>query len=204
MTERTQSGLSARQLILFFFAGVAVCGVFFALGFLVGYNERAPTVAADTERVTQPSDIPPIVNPPRESAKPAAKAATTGSSAKAEEPLSEEVISSPPARGQAAPARGARAATPNTESSGAAAEGRAGRQGGLAVQVVASSSRQDAAALVGGLKGRGYSAFLLTPAEARSGDKLFRVEVGPFGSRAEAEKARRKLADEGFKPFLRY
>jgi len=204
MTERTQSGLSARQLILFFFAGVAVCGVFFALGFLVGYNERAPTVAADTERVTQPSDIPPTVNPPRESAKPAAKAATAGSSAKAEEPLSEEVISSPPARGQAAPARGARAATPSAESSGAAAENRAGRQGGLAVQVVASSSRQDAAALVGVLKGRGYSAFLLTPAEARSGDKLFRVEVGPFSSRAEAEKARRKLADEGFKPFLRY
>ena len=204
MTERTQSGLSARQLILFFFAGVAVCAVFFALGFLVGYNERAPTVAADTERVTQPSDIPPTVNPPMESAKPAAKSATTGSSAKAEEPLSEEVISSPPARGQAAPARGARAATPSTESSGEAAESRAGRQGGLAVQVVASSSRQDAAALVGVLKGRGYSAFLLTPAEARSGDKLFRVEVGPFSSRAEAEKARRKLADEGFKPFLRY
>jgi len=208
MTERTQSGLSARQLILFFFAGVAVCGVFFALGFLVGYNERAPTVAADTERVTQPSDIPPTVNPPRESAKPAAKAATAGSSAKAEEPPSEEVISSPPARGQAAPARGARAAPPGTESSGAAAESRAGRQAGvkdsLAVQVVASSSRQDAAALVGVLKGRGYSAFLLTPAEARSGDKLFRVEVGPFSSRAEAEKARRKLADEGFKPFLRY
>src|SRR5205807_8026887 len=208
MTERTQSGLSARQLSLFFFAGVAVCGVFFALGFLVGYNERAPTVAADTERVTQPSDIPPTVNPPRQSEKPAAKPATTGSSAKAEEPLSEEVISSPPARGQAAPARGARAAstagTPSTESSGAAAENRAGRQGGLAVQVVASSSRQDAAALAGVLKGRGYSAFLLTPAEARSGDKLFRVEVGPFSSRAEAEKARRKLADEGFKPFLRY
>ena len=209
MTERTQSGLSARQLILFFFAGVAVCGVFFALGFLVGYNERAPTVAADTERVTQPSDIPPIVNPPRESAKPAAKPATTGSSAKAEEPLSEEVISSPPARGRAAPARGARTAgTPGTESSGAAAENRTGRQAGvkdsLAVQVVASISRQDAAALVGVLKGRGYSAFLLTPAEARSGDKLFRVEVGLFSSRAEAEKARRKLADEGFKPFLRY
>ena|SRR5438128_1357312 len=212
MTERTQSGLSARQLILFFFAGVAVCGVFFALGFLVGYNERAPTVAADTERVTQPSDIPPTVNPPMGSAKTAAKSATTGSSVKAEEPLSEEVISSPPARGQAAPARGARAATPSTESSGAAAENRAGRQAGvkagakdsLVVQVVASSSRQDAAALVGVLKGRGYSAFLVTPAEARSGDKLFRVEVGPFSSRAEAEKARRKLADEGFKPFIRY
>src|SRR2546427_414066 len=86
----------------------------------------------------------------------------------------------------------------------AAAESRAGRQGGLAVQVVASSSRQDAATLVGVLKGRGYSAFLLTPGEVRSGDKLFRVEVGPFSSRAEAEKVRQKLADEGFKPFIRY
>src|SRR6266404_1707794 len=132
MTERTQSGLSARQLILFFFAGVAVCAVFFALGFLVGYNERAPTVAADTERVTQPSDIPPTVNPPMGNAKTAAKSAATGPSAKGEEPLSEEVISSPAGRGQAAPARGSRAAgaagTANTESGGAAAESRAGRQ----------------------------------------------------------------------------
>src|SRR5438445_13302987 len=112
MTERTQSGLSARQLILFFFAGVAVCGVFFALGFLVGYNERAPTVAADTERVTQPSDIPPTVNPPRGSAKPVAKPATTGSSAKAEEPLSEDGISSPRAPGHAAPAGRHRGHTP--------------------------------------------------------------------------------------------
>src|SRR5436309_15747515 len=83
MTERTQSGLSARQLILFFFAGVAVCAVFFVLGLLVGYNERAPTVAPDTERVTQPSDIPPVVNPPMRRANRAAKSATTRASATA-------------------------------------------------------------------------------------------------------------------------
>ena len=57
-------------MILFFLAGVAVCGVFFALGFLVGYNERAPAVAADSERVTGPAAVPPVVNPPPESTKP--------------------------------------------------------------------------------------------------------------------------------------
>src|SRR2546430_4567883 len=99
MTERTQSGLSARQLILFFFAGVAVCGVFFALGFLVGYNERAPTVAGDNERLTPPLDNPPVVNPPRGSAKTAAKTANPRAAAQAQKAPFRGGLYSPPPPG---------------------------------------------------------------------------------------------------------
>jgi DedD protein len=204
MTERTQGGLSARQLILFFFAGVAVCGVFFALGFLVGYHEQGPGrgVAADSERVTQPSDIPPTVNPPTERAKPTTQPATPGASAKGDEQPSEEDIAPAPSRErQASSSQGPR--TARAESSAAAAQSKPSDKAGLGVQVVALSSRQAALMLVSALKGRGYAAFLLSPEGARAADKLFRVEVGPFGSRAEAEKIRRKLAAEGYKPFIR-
>ncbi len=59
-------GLSTRHLILVFLAGVAVCGVFFSLGFLVGYNERSARMAPVTERVATPATIPPTVNTPLE------------------------------------------------------------------------------------------------------------------------------------------
>ena len=59
-------GLSTRHLILVFLAGVAVCGVFFSLGFLVGYNERSARMAPVTERVATSATIPPTVNTPLE------------------------------------------------------------------------------------------------------------------------------------------
>jgi cell division septation protein DedD len=54
------------------------------------------------------------------------------------------------------------------------------------------------------LKGRGYSAFLVAPGQSRANDNLYRVQVGPFASRGDAEKARAKLTQEGFKPFIRH
>ena len=206
MTERSQ-GLSARHSILFFLAGVAVCGVFFALGFLVGYNERAPAVAADSERVTGPAAVPPVVNPPPESTKPATQEASSHPSSDSNPPVSEEVIPPPPAQKTAPSGQSRRGPSPP----GARAAHYPSRGGpspasekpSWAVQVVASSSRQDAANLVKALKPRGYSASLLTPEQARAGDRFFRVVVGPFNSRQEAEKVRQKLADEGFKPFIR-
>ena len=59
MTERAnaghaEKGLSAGHLAVLFLAGVAVCGVFFSLGFLVGYNERSSKTAILAEQVTTP------------------------------------------------------------------------------------------------------------------------------------------------------
>ena len=66
--EHEERGHSARYLILIFLVCVATCGVFFSLGFLVGYNERASRSVPSTEVVTSPPVIPPTVNPPPESA----------------------------------------------------------------------------------------------------------------------------------------
>ena len=76
--HQEERGLSAHHLILLFLAGVAVCGVFFSLGFLVGFNERFSRSAPPTERVTAPAAIPPAVNPPAESVKVTPQESTVG------------------------------------------------------------------------------------------------------------------------------
>jgi DedD protein len=68
---------------------------------------------------------------------------------------------------------------------------------GFTVQVAASHIKHDAEALVAILKDRGYPVFLVAPEHDHSNDNLFRVQVGPFASRDEAEKVRTKLAKEG-------
>ena len=66
--EHEERSHSARYLVLIFLVCVATCGVFFSLGFLVGYNERGSHSVPSTEVVTSPPVIPPTVNPPPESA----------------------------------------------------------------------------------------------------------------------------------------
>jgi cell division septation protein DedD len=70
--------------------------------------------------------------------------------------------------------------------------------------VAALRTKQDAEALVGILKSRGYPVFLMTPEYAHADDNIFRVQVGPFRTRADADKVHDKLVQEGFKPFIRH
>jgi len=212
MVERTQKehddrGLSARHLILLFLVGVAVCGVFFSLGFLVGYNERGGRMTPATERVTNPPLTPPVVNPPPETP-------PTATSAPAETPVKPPVV---PSEAKSAAAEGAgsssapspapppkeerREAAPPPESP-STASGEVGV--GFTVQVAASRAKEDAESLVKILKARDYPVFMVAPEYAHAGDNLFRVQVGPFKSRDDAEKARKQLLAEGFKPFIKH
>jgi cell division septation protein DedD len=75
---------------------------------------------------------------------------------------------------------------------------------GITLQVAALRTKQDAQALVNILKTRGYPVFIVTPESAHGGDNLYRVQVGPFRARAEADKAHDKLVQEGFKPFVKH
>jgi cell division septation protein DedD len=75
---------------------------------------------------------------------------------------------------------------------------------GFTVQIAASRTKQDAEALVKILEGRGYPVFLVAPEYAHANDNLYRVQVGPFTSKEDAEKVRAKLTQEGFKPFIRH
>ena len=220
---RDDKGLSTRRLLLVFLAGVAVCGVFFSLGFLVGYNERLTRMSSVAERVSAPATIPPAVNAPLETS-PVGSSGAAPATTSAAPPASLEVgaTASPPSEQKPATAPGAAPPTTapsETAASPAPAKGEmepepgapatppagAGEVGvGYTVQIAASRTKQDAEALVKILEGRGYPVFLVTPEYAHAGDNLYRVQVGPFTSKADAEKVRAKLTQEGFKPFVRH
>jgi len=212
--EHVERSHSARYLILIFLVCVATCGVFFSLGFLVGYNERASRSAPSTEVVTAPPVIPPTVNPPAESASatpqdaaadhaapnsPGTGVTPTGG-AGANPPLPAEKppnIAPPVEQPPAAAKPAANPPSPPPPDAGEVGEG-------ITLQVAALRTKQDAEALVDILKARGYPVFLVTPEYAHADDNLFRVQVGPFRIRADADKVRDKLAQEGFKPFIKH
>jgi len=209
--EHEERGHSARYLILIFLACVATCGIFFSLGFLVGYNERASRSTPSTEVVTSPPVIPPTVNPPPESSQ-----VTPQESAAGHAPLNpppDGVVAPPGEAGahpatpvakpaEVAPPTAQPQAAPNPPSPPASAAGEVGE--GITLQVVAMRTKQDAEAVVNILKTGGYPVFLVTPEYARADDNLFRVLVGPFKTRDDAEKVRAELAQKGFKPFIRH
>ena len=214
-----EKGLSTGHLALVFLAGVAVCGVFFSLGFLVGYNERSARMAPVTERVSTPATIPPTVNPPPETVAvgPGSAATSTTTLPPALARLQASAPPSPPSEQKAVTAPGtAQPVTSPPPSPGKAGMGPepgtvatppagAGEVGvGFTVQIAASRTKQDAEALVKILEGRGYPVFLVTPEYAHANDNLYRIQVGPFTSKEDAEKVRAKLTQEGFKPFIRH
>jgi len=216
---RGDKGLSARHLVLVFLGGVALCGVFFSLGFLVGYNERSARMAPVTERVATPATIPPTVNTPLETApvRSSGAAPSTTSVPPPLAPIQASAPASPPGEQKPVTAPGTASPVTAPHPSPAMAEKKpepgaaatppagAGEVGvGFTVQIAASRTKQDAEALVKILEGRGYPVFLITPEYAHSNDNLYRVQVGPFTSKDDAEKVRTKLTQEGFKPFIRH
>jgi cell division septation protein DedD len=72
---------------------------------------------------------------------------------------------------------------------------------GMAIQVAALRGRSEADAVVARLKGKGYSAYIVPALPGQPAG--FRVRVGKFKTRAEAEKVAAKLEqEEQFKPWI--
>jgi cell division septation protein DedD len=70
------------------------------------------------------------------------------------------------------------------------------------VQIVVLRDRQAAGSLVKRLSGKGYPAFLVEPA-AGAPAPVFKVQVGRYADRDEAEQVRRRLEkEEQFKPWI--
>ncbi|MBZ5563587.1 MAG: SPOR domain-containing protein [Acidobacteriia bacterium] len=204
MAQRSEErGLSARHLILVFLVGVAVCGVFFSLGFLVGYNERSSRATPETERVTSPSVVPPPINAPPDSA-PAKESPAPTTPGLSESDLTKPAAGNPPVKQTESPSEGAHSMPERPSAASTKPSGTAPAGDTFAVQVTATRTKQDAETLAKLLKGRGYPVFLVAPEYAHANDNLFRVQIGPYSTREAAEKIRNKLAQEGFKPFIKH
>lgn len=207
---------SAKHLVLMFLAAIAVCAVFFSLGFVVGYNHSSSRVVPVTENVSGSGNIPPTVNPPAgDAGVPSSHGMETENvspgSASSPEPLHPEPLPKKPrAKPQPEvhqPSKVARERKPKSkppvkERKVSRSSARVPASSHFAVQVMASSTRTDAENLVKLLRTHGYHVYVLSPQQAHAKDKLYRVQVGPFASRVEADRARDKLESEGFRPFV--
>ena len=204
--EHEEGGHSARYLVLIFLVLVAMCGVFFSAGFIVGRNERTIHSAPPTEVVNTPGVVPPTVNPPPDSAQQDPNAGRGGPNSAPENEVVPGTPDSAPTPAVTKPADVAPPpATPKPEAAPPApAEAPAETREGITLQVLAMHTRQDAESVVTVLKEKGYPAYLLTPENAHADDSLYRVLVGPFKARSEADKTRDKLRQDGFKPFIRH
>jgi cell division septation protein DedD len=224
--------LSGKQLVFLFMATTAVSIVIFLCGVLVGRGARVEaTPATDAIETTAgepgaPAATPSTGEPVVDSSAPAQGAADAPAKAEnsdfnymqmltAEQSRNE--VPQPPAENESgaepppAEAKATPEPTPATGSAGAAAPSptptstagtaRAAASGGaLTIQVAALKERGEADRIAKRLERKGYDAYVADPAP---GTSMYRVRVGHFSDRSEAEKVKARLAkEEKFRPWV--
>jgi cell division septation protein DedD len=221
--------LNGKQLVFLFMAATVVSVVIFLCGVLVGRGVQAGRGSeAGTAEFGAPSE--PAPQPAASSATPVPTGSdpTTAAAAppavddlsyfnrlQASNPSPEKLNAPGPsaAAPQARPpAPAARAVTPSPEQEPARAAGRetagsreAGvadaRGTGYAVQIAALNIRSEADAIARRMAAKGYAAYVVNPASGTP--QIYRVRIGTFGSRREAETIATKLEkEEQFKPWV--
>ncbi|HEV2399057.1 MAG TPA: SPOR domain-containing protein [Candidatus Sulfotelmatobacter sp.] len=191
-SEDTEITLGTGKLLVLFFGLVAICAVFFALGYSLG-RKSEPTVAAASA----------LSEPPRSANN--AKA-SSGSAAppmtfyKAVEQKESNPELTPPADAKNETATAPATLAPQPAQPTSVDPSTTVPSGGYFVQVAAVSKEEDAQALVDALKKKEYPAFVAAQAAA---DKLFRVQLGPFVDVKDAEAMRTRLVGDGYSPILK-
>lgn len=183
-SEDTEITLGTGKMLLLFFGLVALCAVFFAMGFSLGRNSvlKAPL-----------ADVSPALSTSADVRTPAVK---TTPAVATETPAAPEKqdVSQPANTGALTPETSNPAANTPTTVPVATIPGN-----GYYVQVAAVSKQEDADALVDALKRKQYPAFSANAAS----DKLFHVQVGPYAEIKDAEAMRAKLVSDGYNPILK-
>ncbi len=209
--------LSGKQLVFLFMFATSLAVAIFLCGVQVGRNVRSDrvsvtdptdTVASSTaapppaSTPTQPvaSSGPPAAEPPAPAAEPDDEL-SYAKRLQAESAPAEKLKTpaDPPApKAQPAP----KPAEPVKASAPAPAPASTGRPGQWIVQVISLQDRAAAAKIVTRLSGRGYPAFVLDPSPGAP--RIFRVQVGGYADKNDAEQAARRLEkDEQLKPLVR-
>ena len=201
--EDTEITLGTGKMLFLFFGLVALCAVFFGMGFKVGRSsvksDNSPSLLASVTGSTQSSANKPSASPdmsfykavqqnsPDPQLPPGATPNTT-----------QPAATDPAATTSPAPTTN----TPSTTTPPATTSGPADQlsnTNAYLVQVAAVTKQEDADALVDALKKKQYPAFATTNAV----DKLVHVQVGPFSDIKQAEDTRTKLMNDGYNPILK-
>jgi DedD protein len=194
--------LSGKQLVFLFMATTVVSVVIFLLGVVVGRSVRAEDIALDPAVAAVADPAPaaqsgPQAVPGDTPAAPAEPPLSYHQRLESEKGPAEELK---PKAEPAAPAQ-ARAAAPEPPPVPTpAAQG--AKPGMWAVQVQALRDRDAAVQVVQRLRSKGYPAFVVAPT-AGAPTQLFRIQVGRYNDRAEAQQVEARLKkDEQFDTFI--
>ena len=194
-SEDTEITLGTGKLLVLFFGLVAVCALFFALGYSLGRRSDVPTLAARPTLQAAPTSR--------------STAVKSGQGTSAQPPMTfYKAVEQKDASPQLAPASAdANAATASEgakaqpeQTAGAADPVAAPASNGYYVQVAAVTKSDDAEALVEALKKKQYPAFVATNSAQ---DRLSRVQVGPFADSKAAEAMRTRLISDGYNPIVK-
>jgi cell division septation protein DedD len=214
--------LSGKQLVFLFMAGTTVAVMIFLCGVWVGRGvpadrgvggDNPDTMAAATPAPASAQPVgssgPPSAEPPA----PARDDELSYAKRLQAESVQTEKLKSPQTTPKAAtpaapppppkeqPSTPEKPAAPQAKPEPATPQMTA-RAGAWVVQVVSLQDRSSATAIARRLSAKGYPAFVLDP--AAGGPRIFRVQVGGYTDKNEAEQASRRLErDEQFKPFVR-
>jgi len=192
-SEDTEITLGTAKMLALFFGLVALCAVFFGVGYSLG-RSSASRIAA--------SDLPSAATPPSTGGLRPSAVKTTTATPPADLTFY-KAVESKDGNGQPA-IKDAAAATPDTTTPADPAGptpdlAAAAPSNSYYVQVAAVSKPEDAEALVDALKKKQYPAF----STSAPTDKLIHVQVGPYADIKDAELMRGKLVSDGYNPILK-
>lgn len=198
-SEDTEITLGTGKMLFLFFGLVALCAVFFGMGFKVGRNsvrdvDTSSSTTPGNVSSTQASGTKPSASQDMsfykavEQKSPDSQLATTTN---ANQPAANDAAAATPAPANAAPASNSAANPP--------APDQLSDTNAYLVQVAAVTKQEDADALVDALKKKQYPAF----STANAADKLVHVQVGPYSDIKQAEDMRAKLVNDGYNPILK-
>ena len=204
--------LSGKQLVFLFMATTVVSVVIFLCGVLVGrgVNTERPSDATAAMAMAAPA---PESSPVADTGPPAAEPPVPAGDAdddytyakrlESDKPPVEKLRPETDATTRPAAAERARPARSADKSAEKPAETAApsARPGVWVVQLVALKDRSAASAIVSRLSAKGYPAFVVSP--AAGAPSIYRVQVGRYDDRREAEQVARRLEkEEQFKPWI--
>jgi cell division protein FtsN len=214
--DATQLRLDHRHLAFFFLGAVAVCAIFFALGFVVGRGQNYEAAVKEQSLGAKSLELKPTANQPA--------AAGEGPGEDRKVPVSIEKLHAKRdqetdyrreldfyntldqkngdhdfrANDESLP----KGPTSETKSKPLATPKTSIKAFQVSLQVGAYGSASDAQKVVRVLRSKGYSVSLITPVKGND-DKLIRIHVGPFAQLKEANKAKAKLERDGFQAIIK-
>ena len=184
-SQDTEITLGTGKMLFLFFGLVALCSIFFAVGFRLG---KAASSSASPDQPATASNAGGGARPP----------ASKSPGTPAPDLTFYKSVGQDNASAQLAPRDSSTAAAADDPAPGAPDPTNSPSATGYLVQVAAVSKQEDAEALVEALKKKSYAASgTLLP------DKLYHVQIGPFGDIKDAEAIRAKLVADGYNPILK-